>query len=288
MRITRRLRQVPYLARGLLGRLKTGPRCPCGAPGIGSALARKGFHTLHACGTCGLLYRHPRESADEMVSFYEDGYAEPGLTTELPTPEALDELLRRGFVGSGKDFTWHLACLAALGIGPGSRVLDYGASWGYATWQFMKAGYKAVGFEPSRPRAAFARRLGVRVESDADAIEGPFDVVFSSHVIEHVPDPAAALEWQYARLALGGAIMAFTPNGTDAYRRRDSKRWQQSWGQVHPVLLTRDFAERVSRGRPCLVTSDVHPERLARWDRTSREIDACDGPGLLVVIRRVA
>jgi SAM-dependent methyltransferase len=223
-----------------------------------------------------------------MARFYENGYAEPGLTTSLPSPEELERLLRTSFADSGKDFSWHIACLAALGIKAGARVLDYGANWGYATWQFCKAGYDAVGFELSRPRAAYAARLGVRVETDLDAIEGVFDAVFSSHVIEHVPDPMAALERQYARLAPGGSIVAFTPNGTDAFRRRDPKGWQCSWGQVHPVLLTRRFAEGAAGDRPCLVTTDTRHERLSRWDRRSREIDLCDDAGLLIVIRRPA
>jgi SAM-dependent methyltransferase len=287
-RVLHRLHQLPYLVHGLIRRIGQAPACPCGRRRGDPAVARKGFHTLHACGTCGLLYRHPRESADEMASFYQEGYAEPGLTTELPSAGELDALLRTGFVGSGKDFSWHITRLAALGIRPGARLLDYGANWGYATWQFRKAGYETLGFEVSRPRAAFAERLGVRVETDPDAVEGAFDAVFSSHVIEHVREPAAALEWQYSRLAPGGLIVAFTPHGTDAYRRRDPRGWQSSWGQVHPVLLTRRFAEAVVGERPCLVTTDTSLEQLARWDGRSQAFHPCDGAGLLLVIRRPA
>ncbi len=287
-RLTYRARQLPYLLHGLTGRIGAVPTCPCGASRDDPAVARKGFHTLHCCKSCGLLYRHPRESAAEMLAFYQAGYVDPGLTTDLPSAQELEVLLSTCFVGSGKDFSWHVERLAALGIGPGARVLDYGANWGYATWQLRKSGYEASGYEVSRPRAAYAKQLGVQVETDLDAIQGSFDAIFSAHVIEHVPDPAAAIEWQYSRLLPGGLIVAFTPNGSDAYRRREPLGWQQSWGQVHPVLLTRGFVEHIARDRPCLVTTDTSLERLARWDRQRQEFDDCEGAGLLLVIRRPA
>jgi SAM-dependent methyltransferase len=245
-RVLHRLHQLPYLVHGLIRRIGQAPACPCGRRRGDPAVARKGFHTLHACGTCGLLYRHPRESADEMASFYQEGYAEPDLTTELPSAGELDALLRTGFVGSGKDFSWHITRLAALGIRPGARLLDYGANWGYATWQFRKAGYETVGFEVSRPRAAFAERLGVRVETDPDAVDGAFDVVFSSHVIEHVPDPAAALEWQAEFVGSGASGPAYAPlrrggrRGTalsrhDRYQPRAAGAMGQAEPRVRPL-----------------------------------------------------
>lgn len=221
-----------------------------------------------------------------MQAFYDDGYAEPGLTTELPDDATLARLLASGFIDSRKDFRWLIGRLKALGLKPGSRVLDYGANWGYCTWQLRQAGFDAVGYELSRPRAAFAARLGVRVETSLDRLGDAFDLVVSCHVIEHVPNPRLALEQQLGKVVPGGLVVAFTPNGSAACRDANRAGWQSSWGQVHPVLLTDRFCRYIAADRACLITSESSDERLARWDPTRQEVDRCDQDFLTLVLRR--
>lgn len=92
---------------------------------------------------------------------------------------------------------------AMAGMPADSRVLDFGANWGYGVWQLRQAGFSAIGYELSEPRAAYSTRLGVEIFTDWSEIQGraPFDVVFSSHVLEHTPDPARALadNWKSCR-----------------------------------------------------------------------------------------
>jgi hypothetical protein len=76
-----------------------------------------------------LLYRFPVESPRAMADFYDVGYSEPGLTTELPNDKQLSQLLETGFKGSEKDFTYHSLILSALKVPPGGRILDFGANW---------------------------------------------------------------------------------------------------------------------------------------------------------------
>ncbi len=223
-----------------------------------------------------------------MQAFYDDGYAEPGLTTELPDASTLSHLMASGFAGSGKDFRWLIGRLKALGLKPGSRVLDYGANWGYCTWQLRQAGFDAVGYELSRPRAAFAARLGVTVETRLDRLGDHFDMVVSCHVIEHVPNPRETLEQQLGKVVPGGLVVALTPNGSAAYRSANRNGWQRSWGQVHPVLLTDRFCRGVARDRPCLITSDSSDDRLARWNSAAQEADLCDQEFLTLVLKRPA
>src|SRR5580700_8398200 len=154
------LGKVKYMVSGATGRMSRSPRCPSCGSSRSEQIDRKYFHALLLCSECKLLHRFPCENAEDMKAFYEDGYAEPGLTTELPCDAELRVLIDTEFRGSSKDFSYHIEILRALGLTAGSRLLDFGANWGYSTWQFQKAGFAAEGFELSRNRAAFARKLG--------------------------------------------------------------------------------------------------------------------------------
>src|SRR5262245_61665794 len=143
--------RVAYMLSGLAGRITQHPSCPaCGDSGS-SIRDRKWFHTLVECQTCLLLYRFPMESPRAMSDFYDVGYSEPGLTTEFPDDKQLSELLENGFKGSEKDFTYHASILSALKVPVNGRILDFGANWGYASWQFARAGFDVKSFEISKP-----------------------------------------------------------------------------------------------------------------------------------------
>jgi len=223
-----------------------------------------------------------------MHEFYQEEYAQPGLTTELPTKEQLRGLLRDGFAGTSKDFSRVAVLLAALGLSPGAAVLDFGASWGYGTYQLRRAGYAAEAFEVSGPRAAFGTELGVEIHTSLDALPGPFDAVYSSHVLEHVPNPLATLRELLARTRPGGFVLAHTPNGSEARRRRDFEGFHRHWGRVHPVLLCDRFIERSFPGLAVYVSSRSDPDALRSWDRLERVFDSLDGSELFFVLRRPA
>jgi hypothetical protein len=87
-------------------------------------------------------------------------------------------------------------------------VLDYGASWGYGTWQFSAAGFSPVAYEVSRTCAAFGQKLGLKIVTNLVDVPGPFDAVYSGHVWEHVPNPIDALHEQLRRTKSDGYVVA--------------------------------------------------------------------------------
>ncbi len=191
-----------------------------------------------------------------MSRFYQTSYAQKGLTTELPSISDLQVLKNANFADTNKDLSRLIYLLKHLGIGEGQRVLDFGCSWGYGLWQLAQHGYKAVGFEISVPRATFGREhLGVEIYSTLNDIRGDFDVVYSSHVLEHVPNPWAALEEMSKRLRPDGFIIAFTPNGSTESQRHSPVQFSDHWGLVHPVLLTADFPIRTGLFKQVFATS---------------------------------
>lgn len=258
-----KLQKLRYGMGGLFRRFRQKRICPgCAAAG-GRRVDRKGFHELLRCDGCNLLYRWPYETSAEMELFYQRGYQQSGLTTDLPDEATLTSLLATGFSGSEKDHSRVIELIEVLSVQAGARILDFGANWGYGVWQFQEAGFPAIGYEVSKPRVAYSRHLGVDVFTDWQEIKrrGPFDVVFSSHVLEHVPDPVKSIQQKLSVLSKDGWLVAFFPNGSEAFQKAEPSAFHRLWGQVHPVMLNEDFIRKILPG-PGLGMGSHCPEDL--------------------------
>jgi SAM-dependent methyltransferase len=191
----------------------------------------------------------------------------------MPEPAALDAMKRALFKGSPKDFQPHVDLFRALGLKPGAAVLDFGCSWGYGSWQFMQAGFAVKGFEISEPRGKYARRmLGVEVVNDLEGLAGTFDLVFSSHVLEHVPAVAATLGRMRELLKPGGLLVILTPNGSAAYRKREPIFWRKAWGLKHPYFLDDGYYRSFFADWPYyLASGPADLEQVRVWAASSEQ-----------------
>lgn len=111
------------------------------------------------------------------------------------------------------------------------RLLDVGCAYGFTLEVARERGWEIAGVEASPPAAAgTATRLGVRVEPDLFAARFPgqaFDAVTLWDVIEHLPDPRAAL-LEVARLLVpGGICSVVTPDGGSLAARVLGARWEE-------------------------------------------------------------
>jgi 2-polyprenyl-3-methyl-5-hydroxy-6-metoxy-1,4-benzoquinol methylase len=219
--------KIRYFATALWKRLHD---VDCACPNCGSArftIQDKKYVVteLRRCEDCYLLHRVPSDSKTDNEEFYQDRYSQ-GFTTELPDDAELAQLVAAGFATPEHSYSYSISVLSALGLGPGCRLFDYGCSWGYGSWQMMQAGLDVVSFEISKSRADFAReKVGVNVLSglpdpaSLGELGGTFDCFFSSHVVEHVPQPSAVIQLAKAMLRPGGYFVAITPNGSEPFRR---------------------------------------------------------------------
>src|SRR5579862_2819518 len=280
------LERIKYFGESACKRAKAQPRvCPsCG--GLESQFVdRKYWVTeLRKCLTCKLLFRYPNDSPEENFRFYQEDYNQ-GFTTDCPDDAALTHLLDTCFVNSDRDYSQYLEILRAVGLPQRAKVIEFGASWGYGVWQLARAGYDAIGFEISRPRARYAReKLGVRVVDSPSEIVGKADAVFSSHVLEHVPSVHRVLSMTKEWVNANGLFIAFTPNGSAEFRRHNPGDFHKLWNRVHPNFLTEEFYQQVFEGLPLLLgSSPYNLDRLSQWGRKGRMALALDGIELLCV-----
>lgn len=248
---------------------------------------------LRRCRACRLMYRSPSDSAAENDAYYQDAYR-AGFATDLPDDTQLALLKAARFRTTEHSYAHILSLIECLELPRGSRVFDYGCSWGYGTWQFRDAGYDVSGYEISRPRADFARRklelnLLERLPPlvDAGPLGGAVDCFFSSHVIEHVPRPDGVIELARALLRPGGYFFAITPNGSDQFRAKHPGKWHRLWGKHHPNFIDDGYWRHALKPRPLLLaTLPVASELVASFTRGGTYTDPIlDGDELVCIAR---
>ena len=105
-------------------------------------------------------------------------------------------------------------------IKPEHSVLDFGCGSGNVLVELDCAAKLGVEINPAARQAALARGLDC-VEGLDDVADGFADVVISNHVLEHIPNPVAALAAMRSKLKPDGTLMICTP--LDDWRVQ--KRW---------------------------------------------------------------
>lgn len=135
------------------------------------------------------------------------------------------------------------------------RVLDVGCAAGYFLSVMQARGCVVTGLEPSEAiRSVATAELGPgRVHDKLLAIDdefepGAFDLITFWDVIEHIPDPRAALSRARELLAPGGKLLVETQNVDSRAAKLLGKKWQHYKHAEHiyhfnPRTLERLFGE---------------------------------------------
>ena len=117
-------------------------------------------------------------------------------------------------------------------------MLDLGAGDGRLTRALARAGHRVTAVEPFRDPAA----PGVEVvRAGVEDVELPghaFDVAVLWHVLEHLAEPAAALERVHGWLAPEGRLLVGVPNLGSLQARLGGDRWFHLDAERHLVHFT--------------------------------------------------
>lgn len=155
-------------------------------------------HRVVACETCGLVFVNPAPDPSAQLAEY------------VNASGAVEYF--RGLDGTRHDM-WlrHLSAIRRRKRPP-ATLLDVGAGLGDFVSVAVRAGYDALGLELNQPVVDAARELGRPVECKRlEEVSGTYEIVHSSHTIEHVPDPAAFLEAKRRALCPGGVVYVDFP-----------------------------------------------------------------------------
>jgi SAM-dependent methyltransferase len=170
------------------------------------------------CRACGVATTDPWPSQVELEAAY-GGWYRPGAGRFSGLGDAV---LRRSRAALARRLDR---------IAPPGRVLDVGAGDGALLDALRRRGREAAGLE----RASSRRDVS---ESDVSEIEGQWAVVVFWHSLEHLPEPATALEHAAALLAPGGVIVIAVPNSDSVQARAFGDRWLALDLPRHLVHLT--------------------------------------------------
>lgn len=218
--------------------------CPhCGSSRTTTLGRRLLVLSLMRCEDCLLKFRYPKQEEGWNEWFYQ---RTDTSGDELPSVPVLLSLLDHRFAGTKYDVCRLTALLATFNCG---RLLDYGCSWGYGVRQFRDAGYDAVGFEISNPKATFgALKLGVQIIADQAKLESfsasSFDFVIASHVLEHLPVIDRTLRLFSRLLRQGGKLVVLVPNSGCRLAKECHGVWPYMISREHNLALDAAWFQR--------------------------------------------
>jgi 2-polyprenyl-3-methyl-5-hydroxy-6-metoxy-1,4-benzoquinol methylase len=182
-------------------------------------LGTDAFHYLR-CDRCGLVRLDPRPSPEEMARYYPQEY------------EAFQDRRENWFFRLGRQWLWSRRVRAVLRHMPSpGQVLDVGCATGEFLEAMQRRGWAVAGIEPDPPAARQAQqRLGnaavqVAPFEEASLPEGSYDLATLWDVLEHLPDPPAALGRLALALRPGGVLALGVPN-LDSW---DARLFGPSW-----------------------------------------------------------
>jgi len=186
----------------------------------GSAKApviRIGSHAVSACSACGLGFLDPPvpQQGEGGVSYDEDFYLSQSAVKD-PAEGIRENRTRVRLVRKFK---------------PSGSLLDVGCGLGFFLEAARREGFTATGMEGSDWAMEYVRRqFGIPIRpaplETTDLPEGSFDVCTLWQVIEHLPDPLAALRKIRDLLRPGGVVIMETRNR----RGYDARLLGEKWG----------------------------------------------------------
>jgi len=148
----------------------------------GAASGVPGTQRLVKCADCKMIYESPRYDAKTIVQGY--------MSSQEANHDSQYPMRVKSFYLALKKHSDRIPL-------PGAKILDIGTAGGAFLDAATQYGYKAYGMEPSADLVNRGKSRGLNIEQGTieshDFEANSFDMVCLWDVIEHLPDPKAAL-----------------------------------------------------------------------------------------------
>lgn len=167
---------------------------------------------VYRCRSCGVAFRFPLPTKDEIVSYYtEDYYSGKSKYSYI------DE---RKVRGSRLVWSRRIKKLIEIYTMENSRepktILDVGCSFGGLLEEAKRFGLQPYGVEISEYSANYAKSRGIEVfvgdVLDIDMGSNRFDIITLIEVVEHLRDPVSVMRKIYNANTDGGIVLIQTAN----------------------------------------------------------------------------
>lgn len=231
---------------------------------------RKSIFTLTRCPGCGHRAIHP--VPEDLARYYDGDYHAHDFVVPPPFASAAGwrGAFKRALLSVVYGYRVEPAsCPAWRALAPalrlaahkfmlfprpekGRRLFELGCGAGAQLKVLAELGWEVSGVELGVSASRFAReRLGLDVrQGSLESVKPPsaaFDVVVASHVLEHLPDPAAAAAEIARILRPGGRLYVSVPNGGALEAGLFGSRW--AWEAPHHLhhFTPASFARMLER-----------------------------------------
>jgi len=195
----------------------------CAETGPFRSRGTKDGYGIEECLSCGLVQLVPTPTPETLRALYEgDSY----FGGEAATGYSEYEDQEQEYLATFREDVRRIREFV-----PSGRILEVGCGYGYFLQCALDAGYDAYGIDlsPAAVKWASTRHPG-RVfcgllEEVPEIQDQKYDVIFGSHLIEHLTEPSEFLREASRLLRPGGLVVMVTPNIKSLLSRVSGSRW---------------------------------------------------------------
>ena len=189
-------------------------------------------------------YTHTQVKRNSFFQRVQNAYRQKRYGFPLPDAKGYEQVLgsvlaKIDFFRESMDYPFSFLNAPERG-----KLLELGAGNGETLKQLIEWGWTAQGidFDPKAVAACRAENLNVQL-GDLESqhySSNEFNAIFSSHVLEHVPDPISLMKESLRILDDGGIFVGVTPNGKSALHSIFKINWRGLEPPRHIHIFTKE------------------------------------------------
>lgn len=183
-----------------------------------------GSFVFYQCPVCKLYYQYPQPIQKDLTNRYDEEYFSYEIMNERKFYKLMELTLR--------DIHFNRDTAVLMGDEP-FYFLDIGCATGMLLEHIRESGWNVKGVEICSASAEYGRKKrGLEIYNgtfeEAAYEDEMFSVVHSSHLIEHLTDPAGFVREAFRVLKPGGLFITTTPNTASFQAMITGKEWRSA------------------------------------------------------------